>query len=241
MSDETNLLVEALDSHRARMEFDEMSSREALEKILSQSLLPFEREIITNHAKQFAMGWMGSRLTPKYDLVSREIWDLKREVPYGESGKGVKVPTLFRVNLDKLPEDGLYKIRVSNSSYHSENFDIQAEIPELTPEARRAHFDAIRHCASVTQEAFEDNLVGRILASNRDFPLPIDATYHLIWAPEKVELKRVTPVPYDPAIIMSYAGANMVVYQWDGANERPLGPMLKNFQEEFKFAKLSNA
>ena len=234
---EENILVDTLAENQQRLEFDEAQAREALERILTQPLLPVERDQIVRQARNFAASWIVTRVASRYDFVSKEIWGLKREMVYGNSS--LTVPTLFRAKMGENLEKGVAEIDASGKDIygHAKQFKVRAEVPTITDEAREAYIKAVRYSAQITSRAFRDPLVGRIMSTQK-IPLPVNSTYSLVWAPDKLVVEDVTPVPIDPAIIMTYEDLNFVVYKWDIDNERPISPLLKNFQESFKWGSI---
>lgn len=238
MKSSGNKLVDGLKTHTSSVSFDEPSARAALESLLTQPLLPVERDHVESQMRNFAGYWFISRLGHKYTPISAEMFKLTRRVE--QDGITADVPTFFSMDfrVSEPSKEVEIKTRYKGSGTYDtwRDIAIKARVPPVIPEARTAYVGAVKFAASITQKAFDDDLLCRILTASPHYPLPVNAGYTMIWAPDKVELRDVTPVPEDPALIMKYWGVHFLVHRWDSDHERPLAPLITNFQREFSYA-----
>jgi len=225
-----------LDAAKKTPQFDLERARAMLEKTLSQPLLPCEQEQVGESSRLYVGYWATAHLYENYpQVVSQELFELKRPVAvkdrYGDTST-IEIPSILSVDVrTKIPAIVSEKIEFEG---RNDVFEMRVEVPSFTPEAREAYVEALRTSANIAHEAYEDPLIRRVLANNRDVPLPTDSTYRIIWAPEEISLRDVTPRPKDPALIQTYWGTHFVVFTWEREKERPIEAFIKEFSTSFK-------
>lgn len=233
-----DLLTTTLSQNQVKVEFNEARARELLDHIISRPLLVIDHDEVMNKARNFVSNWFIQEAARSYPMISSEVFERKRKISYGT--RILEIPLLFKIPLNEIKGKGHSVLQVDNKGFDYAQYHIQAETPELTTEVREAYIKALFFNADLTKRAYTDPLIQKILATDRTFKSPYDAEFSIIWAPEKVEVNKVTPVPRDPALIMSYTQyAYFCIHKWDIPGEYPLEAMLKEFITSFPQATVS--
>ncbi len=230
-----DLLTATLKQGQVKVEFDEARARELLDYIISRPLLVINHDKVIERARNFVSNWFIQEAARSYALISPEVFDRKRKITQNNK---LEIQLLFRVPIQEMDEKEHVVLDIDGGYSHG-RYQVKAEIPELTYEARDAYIKTLSFNADLAKRAYADPLIQKILATDRRIKTPYEAEFSVIWAPEKVEVDKVTPVPRDPALVMSYSQhAHFRVYQWDAPGEYPLEAMLKEFITSFPQATL---
>lgn len=241
METQTYPLTGILEQNKRVLTYYEESARAKVEQLLAQPLLPAEQTKVYGTLEKFVTLNFVHQLSKKYPIVSGDIFEQHREEKLKvktndryetEREYTAIVPIVVSIPLEsiRVGEDYTRVVKGSreDSTYH-DDIKISCTIPEIIPEARVALAEAIITSADLTAKAYKDNLLSRILVKDRmkKEPVlggPLLADYHLIWAPS---VWNAEVVEKDPAILMNFAGVNMLVYHWTIPEEASLDAMLR--------------
>ncbi|MFH1211200.1 MAG: hypothetical protein V1645_04785 [archaeon] len=243
---EAQPLTQLLEANRRNITYYEEDARSKIEKLLSQPLLPAEQNKVYETLKKFVALDFVYQLSRKYPIISEGIFNLKKEEEiktkknesdsYPETYM-LEIPIVVKIPLQSEKVGDVFKTRVQgykkgDSHKYKQEVDITCPIPELTPEARVAFAEAVQLSAELTARGYKDNLISRILVmdrmNGRSLDGPLTSNYSLVWAPSQWNAKIVER---DPAILMRYAGTNMMIHHWTIPEETSLDALLRDFTE----------
>jgi hypothetical protein len=252
---ETQPLTELINQNKRVLTYYEDSARAKVEQLLAQPLLPAEQNKIYETLGKFIKLNFVHELSKKYPIISNEIFDERKEEKVkvktndryeAEREYTIPLPVVVRISLDRIRagEDYMFVTKGKReSNNYTEDVRVSCTIPEITPEARIALSEAIVTSAELTAKAYKDNLLSRILIRDRmnEHPAiggPLGAGYNLIWAPSSWNAEIIEK---DPAILMNYAGTNMLVYHWTIPEEKSLDAMLREYSANwFRMDEIEN-
>jgi len=255
METQTQPLIQLLEQNKRVLTYYEDSARAKVEQLLAQPLLPAEQNKVYETLGKFIKLNFIHELSKKYPIISSEIFDERKEEKVkiktkdrfeSEEEYTVTLPIVVSIPLENIRAGENYtfatKGKIESNSY-PKDIKVSCAIPEIIPEARIALSEAIIMSAELTAKAYKDDLLSKILIRDRmnERPAiggPLNAGYNLIWAPSKWNAEIVEK---DPAILMKFAGTNMLVYHWTIPEETSLDAMLREYSANwFRMEEVEN-
>jgi len=225
----------SLDKSKVNFNFDEEKAKSKLEGILFQPMLPSEREKIEKQVILYGGCWFERRVNERYAQLDPLIFSINRAIKFNSDQ--IIFPTIFDAELGSKEDFVTYR---SRGGKYGNDYDVKAEIPSIPREALVERWKMVSYMGQLIAEAFKDPLMSRII---QEYPCVIErelnGKFKVIWAPDKVEIGKVAPVPGDPAIVYdrpeteSLPRTVHLIYKWDIEGERDITYLLTDFVRSF--------
>lgn len=215
--------------------FEESLLVESLEKLMSYNPLPSEKDSRNQVTEQLVRKWFSQKMRQKYDELSNELYELKREIEIKEmyfknkdgNKKGsyenveVEIPMLLKAELNK--EEGWQKeLEVGDYHYDSYRLTLFSRIPRVPLEVRKAGRDALSYAFKAYGEAIGNRVLGEVILQNPSYaPHPKDASLYVLWKPKPSDIHvEAKLIEKDPALVLKY-GKSYLVSTWKEPDEEP--------------------
>ncbi len=211
--------------------YAESSLINSLRELRNYSPLPYEAEKKEFYIKSLVREWFSYRMRRKYEELSPEIFELKREIEIDAKhftrrnsyrGNGfekikIEIPMLARARLDK---DKGWSSNIE-AEYPYE-ISLSSRMPRIPLEVRRAGMEALGYAYKTFGDALATEVLGEIIMEKPDYaPQPKDAELLVLWKPRASEIHVEAKIlDDDPALVLKWDRPYLVT-TWKEPEEEP--------------------
>ena len=214
--------------------YSENSLIDSLKQIREYRPLPYEVEKVKKLEEFFVDTWFSQRMRKKYDQLSFELFNLKRELEIdtekieltdnrGERRHmGVIKQEIPLIVYTRLEDKEWVKEFEYDDRYNKYKFKLSSKMPSVPLEVRKVGRDAIAHCYETYADALKTDVLYDSIKKNPDYaPHPKDSKLFVLWKPRPSDIHvEAEAVDRDPALILEY-GKQYLVSTWTEPNEEP--------------------
>ena len=220
---------------------------ESLRGLRSYTALPSERKEKNLCMEGVVRKWFSQRMTKRYNELSPEIFEVKREIEisekhfkdengrmsreYNNNKRKLKIPLLLHAELDKEGWEKQFSLGEYSTTY---KFTLSSRIPRVPFNVRKAGKEAVVFAYRTFADALDTEVLGEVIAEHPKYaPHPENAKVLVLWKPKPSDIHIKTEViDNDPALVLKWDNPYLVT-TWTEPDEEP-------FMDIISACKLSN-
>lgn len=221
--------------------YDEPQLLEDLQRMRSYRPIKSEVDQKNNFTKYLVGEWFSQKIRQKYEELSPEIFDLKREIrlkPKFVSG-GSRYEERRRFSFDipmflsaPLESNGWKKEIEKDFESDTYKFKLDSIMPKIPLEIRKSGRGAKALTYKTYAEALTTDVLSDVIAENPDYaPNPKDAELLVLWKarPQDIHIEARV-IDNDPALVLNY-DRYYLVDMWEEPDEEPFKSTLELFKK----------
>jgi hypothetical protein len=213
--------------------YTESSLIESLRALRSYIPLPSEVKEKNTYVERIVREWFSQRVRKKYDELSPEIFNLKREIEvnakYFKDDSEYSCSELEKVRLEipmlvqaELNKDEGWKDKRNYPGKYRYELSLFSRIPKVPSNIREAARESIGFAYRTYGDALATDVLSEVINENPEYaPHPKDAKLLVLWKPKPSDIHiEVRRLDNDPALVLNW-NKPYLVSTWKEPDEEP--------------------